>query len=86
MAIELPKETRDRLIASIRRYFEEALEQEVGELKAGLLLDFVLTEIGPAIYNRAVSDVQARMSEMVDELDGICYEPEAGYWETRRRK
>ena len=55
-------------------------------MKAGLLLDFVLTEIGPAIYNRAVSDVQARMSEMVDELDGICYEPEAGYWETRRRK
>ena len=30
MAIELPKETRDRLIASIRRYFEEALEQEGG--------------------------------------------------------
>ena len=84
MAIELPKETREQVIASIRRYFEEALEQEVGELKAGLLLDFVLTEIGPAIHNRAVSDVQARISEMIDELDGTCYEPEADYWAHRR--
>ena len=83
MAIELPKETRDRLIASIKRYVEESFEQPIGDLKAGSLLDFVLTEIGPAIYNQAVSDAQARMSEMVDELDGTCFEPEIGYWAAR---
>ena len=83
MAIEFPKETRDRLIASIKRYVDEAFEQDIGDLKAGLLLDFVLKEIGPTIYNRAVSDAQARMSEMVDELDGTCYEPEPGTWTSR---
>ena len=30
-------------------------------------------------YNQAIADAQARMSEMVDELDGTCYEPEFGY-------
>ncbi len=80
MAIELPKETKERLIASIKRYFEEFLEQEVGDLKASLLLDFILKETGPSVYNQAIADAQARMSEMVDEIDGACYEPEFGYW------
>ena len=83
MAIELPQETRDRLIASIKQYFEEALELEVGDLKASLLLDYVLKEVGPSVYNCAVADTQARMGEMVDEIDGTCYEPEFGYWEKR---
>jgi uncharacterized protein (DUF2164 family) len=80
VAIELPKETKERLIASIKRYFEEFLEQEVGDLKASLLLDFILKETGPSVYNQAIADAQARMSEMVDEIDGACYEPEFGYW------
>ena len=80
MAIELPKETKERLIASIKRYFEESLEQEVGDLRASLLLDFILKEAGPSIYNQAIADAQARMGEMVDEIDGTCYEPEFGYW------
>lgn len=58
-----------------------ALEQGIGDLKASLLLDFVLKEIGPSVYNQAVADAQARMAEMVDEIDGTCYEPEFGYWE-----
>ncbi len=81
MAIELPKESKERLIASIKRYFEESLEQEIGDLKASLLLDFALKEIGPSVYNQAVADAQARMAEMVNEIDGTCYEPEFGYWE-----
>ena len=81
MAIELSKETKERLIASIKRYFEQALEQRIGDLKASLLLDFILKEMGPSVYNRAVADAQARMAEMVDELDGACYEPEFWYWD-----
>lgn len=80
MAIELPKETKERLVASIKRYFEEALERQIGDLKASLLLDFILKEMGPSIFNQAIADAQARMSEMVDEIDGTCYEPEFGYW------
>jgi uncharacterized protein (DUF2164 family) len=83
MAIELSKETRDRLIGSLKRYTTEAMDSEIGDLKASLLLQFILKEIGPSIYNQAVADAQARMQEMVSEVDGTCYEPEFGYW-TRR--
>jgi uncharacterized protein (DUF2164 family) len=82
MAIRLRKETRQTLIASIRRYFAENLGEEIGDLKASLLLDYVLQEIGPSVYNHAVADAQARMQMSVTDLDATCYEPEFAYWKT----
>ncbi|HCE02105.1 MAG TPA: DUF2164 domain-containing protein, partial [Acidobacteria bacterium] len=59
MPIKLAKDAEERSLASIKRYFEEHMDDEVGDLKAKLLLDFFLEEIGPAVYNRAISDAQA---------------------------
>ena len=39
MAIKLSDETRKRLISSVRRYFEENMDEAVGDLKATLLLE-----------------------------------------------
>lgn len=80
MTIDLVPETRQRLLRSIQRYFKEQLEEEVGELKSSLLLDYVLREIGPSIYNQAIADAQAYLNERVADLDGVLYRPEFGYW------
>jgi len=80
VTIELTKDHRQALILSLKRYFAESLDQDIGDLKTSLLLDFIVKEIGPVIYNSAVADAQARMQEMVAELDGSCYEPEFTYW------
>lgn len=80
MALELEKDVELRLLASIKRYFAEELETEIGDLKVTLLLRYILKEIGPTIYNRAVFDVSAHLRDIVDELDGVCFEPEFGYW------
>ena len=80
MAIELIKDHRQALVLSLKQCFAEDLDQDIGDLKAPLLLDSILKEIGPVIHNRAVADAQARMQEMVAELDGSCYEPEFTYW------
>jgi uncharacterized protein (DUF2164 family) len=58
-AIAITPEARKRAIASIRRYFAEHLEQEIGELKAALVLDYFLAEHGPTIYNQAIADARA---------------------------
>lgn len=88
MTIKLSKETRDRAIASIKRYFIENLDEEIGDLKASLLLDFCLQEIGPCIYNQAIADAQSYMVEAqsymedkISDLSGTCYEPEFNYWQ-----
>jgi uncharacterized protein (DUF2164 family) len=83
MAIKLPDDTRQRLISSIKRYVTENMDDEIGDLGASLLLDFFVDELGPAVYNMAIGDAQARMHDQVNDLDGSCYEPEFAYWQKR---
>ena len=78
--IKLKPDTERQLAASIRRYFAEHLDEEIGDLKAAMLLTFCLEEIGPSIYNQAIRDAQAVLHGQLDDLGGTCYEPEFGYW------
>jgi len=80
MSIELSKEVRNQAIASIERYFQENMEERIGNLAAGALLGFFLEEIGPVIYNRAVADAQERLQARVSELDLEVHEDEFQYW------
>jgi uncharacterized protein (DUF2164 family) len=45
------------------------------------LLGFVLEEIGPSIYNRAVSDAKERMLMRVEDLEYEVRENEFQYWQ-----
>lgn len=78
--IDLTKQLRADAIASIQRYFEENMPEPIGDLPAGLLLNFFIEEIGPTIYNRGVADAQTRMHQRVTDLDGELYADEFPYW------
>ncbi len=80
MKIELTKQARDRAIGSIRRYFEENFSEPVGDLPAGLLLNFFVEEVGPVIYNQAVADAQTRLGQRLTDLNGELYVDEFQYW------
>jgi uncharacterized protein (DUF2164 family) len=80
MTITISPETRKQLVASIKRYAVENLDGEIGDLKAGLLLDYCLKEIGPAVYNQAIADAQSYFTDRVADLEGVCHEPEFGFW------
>lgn len=86
MSIELSKQMRGDAIASIQRYFEENMPEPIGELPAGLLLNFFVEEIGPAIYNQAIADSQARMQQRVADLDGELFEEAFQYWSRAKAK
>jgi uncharacterized protein (DUF2164 family) len=81
MAIELDKDVRKAAVESIERYFDERLEQRIGNVQAGALLGFFIEEIGPSIYNKAVADVQERMQARIMDLDIECHEDEFAYWQ-----
>jgi uncharacterized protein (DUF2164 family) len=83
VTLELSKQQRAAAISSIQRYFEEnlnSIDTPIGELPASLLLNFVLEEIGPVIYNQAISDAQGRLSQRVADLNGELYADEFQYW------
>lgn len=77
--VELTNQQRADAIASMQRYFEENLDP-IGDMPAGLLLNFFLEEVGPAIYNQAVADAQTRLSQRVADLNGELYADEFQYW------
>lgn len=80
MSVELSKEARADAIASIQQYFERNMPEPIGEMPAGLLLNFFSEEIGPSIYNKAIADAQARLAVRVSDLSGELYEDEFQYW------
>jgi uncharacterized protein (DUF2164 family) len=80
VSIELSREARAQALTSIERYFNENMEQRIGNIAAGALLTFFLEEIGPTVYNKAVAEVQEHMQARVIELDIEVHEEEFQYW------
>jgi len=80
MTITLSDDARKQSIASIKRYFLEELDQEIGELKAGLVLEYFLKEIAPTIYNGAIADAQTYVRDRLVDLEGACSVAEFAYW------
>ena len=74
--ITFPNDNRKQAIASLQQYFAENMDEEIGELKAGLLVDFVAAELGPTIYNQAIADARTFFEERSADLAGVCYHAE----------
>lgn len=80
MTIKLQKDTESYLVGSIKRFFEQSLDTDIGDLKATMVLEFCVREIGPSIYNRAIADAQAYFQEKAADLGGSRFEAEFDYW------
>ena len=80
MNLELIPQARTEAIASIRRYAEANFSEPLGELAAGLLLNYFLEEIGPVIYNKAVAEAQERIQLRLSDLTGELFADEFQYW------
>jgi len=85
MAVELSKENRTEAVSSIQQYAERNLPEPMGELAAGLLLDYFLAEIGPLIYNQGVRDAATRMQQRIEDLEGELHEDAFTYWAKRKK-
>lgn len=75
ITLKLPRENKEQLINRIQVYFYEERSEEIGNLAAENLLNFMIKEIGPFIYNQAVSDacklVEERMQSLEEDLHAI---------------
>ncbi|MGE0350471.1 DUF2164 domain-containing protein [Hydrogenophaga sp.] len=85
MTVEIPKDARTEAIASIQRYFDENMDERIGNIAAGGLLAFFLEEIGPVVYNQAVAEVQERLQMRISEIDIEIHEEAFTYWRRREK-
>ena len=86
LKVELSKEARSDAITSIQRYFQENMPEPIGNMAAGLLLNYFVEEVGPAIYNQAIADAQARIQQRLSDIEDELYAPEFQYWTNIDRK
>lgn len=84
MTTELTAAEQAEAIASLKRYFAAELEVELSDLRAKLLLDFVLKEIGPLAYNRGVQDAERFLRQRLEDLPATCFEPAFTHWKRKR--
>jgi len=75
-SIELPDPTRQKAVASIKRFFAEQLDDDIGDLKAMLVLDYILAEHGPTIYNLALADARGFVEERAADVEGLGFPQE----------
>ena len=68
---KLSKEKRAEMIESIKNYFENEREEELGDLASGLILDFFMEELADEFYNQGVWDSHVYMNDRVEDLLGI---------------
>jgi len=86
MPIDLIPQERDEVIHSLKRYFTEEMDEELSDLRARLLLDFVMKEIAPLAYNRGVQHAEEFFRKRLEDLPATCFEPPFTYWQAKRKR
>ncbi|HEY0598782.1 DUF2164 domain-containing protein [Brevundimonas sp.] len=71
--VELSREARQAAAEGLRRILAEELDVEVGGLQAGMVLDRLLLDLGPVIYNRALTDARAVIAAKAEDMDEALY-------------
>jgi uncharacterized protein (DUF2164 family) len=69
--IKITKEKRDEMVTAIKNYFSKEREEEIGDLAAGLILEFIIEELAPEFYNQGVCDSYKYMGDMIEDLLSI---------------
>jgi len=68
---KLEKELKEQIVSQIQQYFLEERDEEIGHLSAALLMDFMIKQVGPAIYNQGIKDAHALVSKKIEDLYGL---------------
>ncbi len=66
--IRLSKEERQELCVKIQDFYEKERGENIGNLSATLLLNFIVDELGPAIYNQGIRDAYRYMMERCEDM------------------
>ena len=86
MAIELTPPQRDEAVYYLKKYFALEMGDELGDLRARLLLDFILKEIGPLAYNQGVQHAEEFLRKRLEDLPATCFEPPFTHWQERKKR
>ncbi|WP_164219450.1 DUF2164 domain-containing protein [Virgibacillus sp. YIM 98842] len=68
---DLPKEQKEDMMRRIQAFFHKEREEEIGDLAAIMVLDFIIDEIAPVFYNLGITDSHAFITDKLEDLFGL---------------
>lgn len=74
--IKFSTEEKERIVQKIKLYFNDKLDQDIGQFEAEFLLDFFSEQVGPYYYNRGLYDAKAILEAKLENIDEALYEIE----------
>jgi len=66
--IKLTDPIREQIIYDLQTFFATEREEHLGNVGAELLLNFIIDEVAPMIYNQALIDTHNLMTEKIDDI------------------
>jgi len=69
--IIITKERWEDRVVAIKVYFSKERGEQIGDLKAKLILDFITEKLAPEFYNQGVSDSCHYMKDMIEDVLAI---------------
>jgi uncharacterized protein (DUF2164 family) len=74
VAIELDEARKKRMISRLQTFYSKDFDEELSAFRAEQLLDFMLTRLGPQIYNQGVEDARVFFQQKLEDLDAEIHE------------
>lgn len=84
LSIKILKEEKKELVRSVQAFFEEERSETIGDLAAEQFIDFMMKELGPYIYNKAISDARLLVNEKFSQVEDELYSLEKPIQNRRR--
>lgn len=69
--ITLSKEVRAKMVEEIKKFFLNERDEEIGDLAAMLMLDFIVDTLSPVFYNQGIQDCASYMKDKLEDLYGL---------------
>jgi len=66
--IDFTPEEKAAIVSKVQQYFNDELDQEIGQFDAEFLVDFFSAQIGKFYYNRGLQDAQAILEQRLEAV------------------
>lgn len=71
--IKMPRNEKEALISKLQEFYLKERGEEIGSLAAEAILDFVLMEASPYVYNNAIRDARKVLQDRISLLEEELY-------------
>ena len=74
---ELKSEIRDKITRELLGFLQEECEVELSPFRGEMVVDFIAKRISAEVYNNAVLDARAFLSERLEDMEATLYAHES---------